>query len=566
MVAEDMKMNLRITKSVVMSLAMAALVLSTGAFAQDKAAAKAPANDGASRWDIFAGYSYLAPHGTVNVPQPNGSVAPVSYESVNVGEIFSVARYFNRYVGLQAEGGFHEYGGSGSSKDNDGFATFSGGLIARYPAAEITPFVHALVGAALVDGPEHNPFTWGPALTIGGGMDYATPLFHHRLAIRLFQADYEYMHADFGQGVFGGRANINAARLSAGVVLHIGEIYVPPVTLACSVTPTSVFAGEPVSLTATAGALNPKLKTTYTWTGSGVKGTDGTASVDTSALAPGSYTIKASVSEGSKPKANQMAECSANFTVKPFEPPTVSCSANPSTIKPGETCTITATGVSPQNRPLTYSYTTTAGTVSGSGGSATYSSAGAPTGMSTVTCSVADDKGQTATANTMVTIEAPPPPPPAPTMSSLCSLSFDKDKKRPTRVDNEAKACLDDIALTLQKQSDATAAVVGSADAKEEAAYTKAAKRKHSKAVDPAAERAVNAKDYLVTDKGIDSSRITVYTDATDGKKVADYLIPAGASFDVTGATKLTAEVKPIARKPLAERHHAKKAAKKAAQ
>jgi len=183
-----------------------------------------------------------------------------------------------------------------------------------------------------------------------------------------------------------------------------------------------------------------------------------------------------------------------------------------------------------------------------------------------VTCSVADDKGQTATANTMVTIEAPPPPPPAPTMSSLCSLSFDKDKKRPTRVDNEAKACLDDIALTLQKQSDATAAVVGSADAKEEAAYTKAAKRKHSKAVDPAAERAVNAKDYLVTDKGIDSSRITVYTDATDGKKVADYLIPAGASFDVTGATKLTAEVKPIARKPLAERHHAKKAAKKAAQ
>jgi len=558
-------MNLRITKSVVMSLAMAALMLPVGAIAQDKAAAKAPANDGASRWDIFAGYSYLAPHGTVNVPQPDGSVMPVSYESVNVGEIFSVARYFNRYVGLQAEGGFHEYGGSGSSKNNDGFSTFSGGLIARYPAGEITPFVHALVGAALVDGPEHNPFTWGPVLTVGGGMDYATPLFHHHLAIRLFQADYEYMHADFGPGVYGGRANINAARLSAGVVYHIGEIYVAPVTLACSATPTSVFAGEPVSLTATAGALNPKMKVTYTWTGSGVKGTDGTASVDTSALAPGSYTIKASVSEGSKPKANQMAECSASFTVKAFEPPTVSCSANPSTIKPGETSAISATGVSPQNRPLTYSYTATAGTVSGSGNSATYSSAGAPTGMSTVTCSVTDDKGQTATANTMVTIEAPPPPPPAPKMSSLCSLSFDKDTKRPTRVDNEAKACLDDIALTLQKQSDATAAVVGSADAKEEAAYTKAAKRKHSKAVEPAAERAVNAKDYLVTDKGIDASRITVYTDATDGKKVADYLIPAGASFDVAGATKVTADVKPVTRKPLAERHPAKKAAKKAA-
>ena len=27
--------------------------------------------------------------------------------------------------------------------------------------------------------------------------------FNHRLAIRIFQADYEYMHADFGPGVYG---------------------------------------------------------------------------------------------------------------------------------------------------------------------------------------------------------------------------------------------------------------------------------------------------------------------------------------------------------------------------
>jgi len=31
-------------------------------------------------------------------------------------------------------------------------------------------------------------------------MDYETPWFNHRLAIRIFQADYEYMHADFGPG------------------------------------------------------------------------------------------------------------------------------------------------------------------------------------------------------------------------------------------------------------------------------------------------------------------------------------------------------------------------------
>jgi len=51
----------------------------------------------------------------------------------------------------------------------------------------------------------------------------------------LTQADYEYMHADFGAGTYGSRANINAARLSAGVVIHAGTIVPPPpVTLACS--------------------------------------------------------------------------------------------------------------------------------------------------------------------------------------------------------------------------------------------------------------------------------------------------------------------------------------------
>jgi hypothetical protein len=74
--------------------------------------------------------------------------------------------------------------------------------------------------------------------------------------------------------------------------------------------------------------------------------------------------------------------------------------------------------VSPQNRPLTYSYQASAGTISGSGTTATYSSTGAPTGPVQITCSVSDDKGHTATANTSVTI-APPPPPPGPSPEQL---------------------------------------------------------------------------------------------------------------------------------------------------
>jgi hypothetical protein len=552
-------MNFRVTKSVVLAVAAAATMVSAGAYAQDKPAAKPPAQDSPSRWDIFAGYSYLAPHDTIQVIQSDGTtVEPESYKSVNLGAIVSGAYYFNKYVGAQVEVAEHEYNGSFGGKDNDGFTTASTGLIFRYPTADITPFAHALVGGAYVGGPEHEVNTWGTVLTAGGGMDYNTPLFHHHLAIRLFQADYEYMHVNFGPVIFGGRANINAARLSAGVVWHVGSIAPPPpVTFACAVNPASVFPGEPVTITGTADMLNPKKKAVYTWTGTGVTGSDATAKVDTSSLAPGSYTVKGNVSEG--PKAGESADCSGTFTVKAFEPPTVSCSANPTTIKPGDTSTITATGVSPQNRPLTYSYSATAGTVSGTGNSATYSSAGAPTGTSTVTCTVTDDKGQTATGTAAVTIEAPYVPPP-PTQSALCSITFEKDKKRPARVDNEAKACLDDIALTLQSKSDASLAIVGSSAAAEKTPPKHV--KKGATPEDFAAQRAVNTKDYLVTEKGIDASRVTVYEGTGDGQKVEDYLVPSGATFSVDGATAVSGDVKAQPRKALAEKHHSKKAAK----
>jgi hypothetical protein len=141
-------------------------------------------------------------------------------------------------------------------------------------------------------------------------------------------------------------------------------------------------------------------------------------------------------------------------------------------------------------------------------------------------------------------------------------------------VNNEAKACLDEVALDLQKQSDAQAVVVGTSDDKEKAKTAReeklAQKNKHLKVVDLAAERAVNAKDYLVTEKGIDSSRISVATSATDGQTVEDYLVPTGASFstDVAGTTPVDeAAVKAQPRKPLhaAATHKKPAAAKKMA-
>jgi hypothetical protein len=165
---------------------------------------------------------------------------------------------------------------------------------------------------------------------------------------------------------------------------------------------------------------------------------------------------------------------------------------------------------------------------------------------------VVDDKGQSASGTTTVTVVAPPVvAAPVPTTSALCSVDFERDKRRPARVDNEAKACLDDVALSLQRGSDAKLAVVGNATSAEKAAL----KNKKAKVVDLAGMRAVNTKDYLVTEKGIDASRIQVYTGATDGQTVTTTLIPAGATLNTSDLTPVDeSAVKAVPRTPPAKK------------
>jgi len=511
-------------------LVIAACVMGLGAtvlMAQQAPTTAAPTGPNPSRVDIFTGYSYLAPHGNIN---------GVKYNSVDLGAIGSGAYYFNKYFGGEVSAAFHPDG------KGDGFTTLNAGPIFRFPTQDVTPFVHFLVGTTRIGGPNYdtadgfggtihlvNPYRWGVSLTAGGGMDYPLPFFHRHLALRLFQVDYQYMHASFGQlnqgppyasNIEGGRANISAAQLSTGLVYKFGSILPPPpVTYTCSANPSEVFPGDPITVTGSALNVNPKKTATYGWTSTGgtVSGTSSTANVDTANLAPGSYTVTGHVTEGTK--AGQSADCNATFTVKAFEPPTVTCSADPSTVEPGGSSTITAQGVSPQNRPLTYSYSASSGEVSGSTSTATLNTTGVAPGVITVTCNVTDDKGQTASSTSSVTVSAPPAPP-APKTETLCSINFDRDQRRPTRVDNEAKACLDDVALNLQRNADAKAVLVGSS----------ASNERHGARA--AAERAVNTKAYLVNEKGVDPSRIDVRTGSAGTKSVQNYLVPSGADFD----------------------------------
>ena len=538
-------------------LAAFAVSLGAASLGAQTPATTAPAmGQNPSRVDVFLGYSYFGAHGRLN---PAG----IPYSSINLGAIGSGAYYFNKYVGGEFIYSNHPDG------VNDGFSGASVGPIVRLPMENFTLFAHGLVGGGRLGGPnsevpatyEHEPYRWGPALTAGGGMDYDLPFFDNRFSLRLFQADYRYIHADFGPytsiptgGILGGRANLSAVELSTGIVLHFGHIIPPPpVTYSCSVAPTSGYPGDPITVTGTALNLNPKKTATYSWTSTGgtISGTSSTANIATTTAAPGTYTVTGHVTEGAKP--GQSADCTGQFTINAFQPPTISCSANPSSVNPGDSSTITANAVSPQGRPLTYSYSATAGSVSGTSSTATLSTAGAAPGPITVTCNVVDDKSNTASSTTSVNVIAPPPPPPppAPMASSLCSVSFERDKARPTRVDNEAKACLDDVALALQRSSDAKLSLVANENAKEQKRDARGAKMRHPRPT-IAASRAVNTKDYLVAEKGIDASRITVYTGADDAQTVTTSLVPAGATNPAASATPVDeTAVKAVPRTPV---------------
>jgi len=207
----------------------------------------------------------------------------------------------------------------------------------------------------------------------------------------------------------------------------------------------------------------------------------------------------------------------------PVDQLSLALTATPSSLAAGESSTINAVGTSSLNRPLTYSYKASSGAITGTGNTAILATAGVAGGEIIVTGNVVDDMGNTATQTTSVNVAEVVVP--AAATRPLGAITFDRDTRRPARVDNEAKAILDDVALTFQRDPQATLAVIGNASSHE------------AHGTELAAQRAVNTKEYLVTDKGIDATRIAVYNGPENEKKVAIVEIPVGDTFDNSGLT-----------------------------
>jgi outer membrane protein OmpA-like peptidoglycan-associated protein len=402
-----------ISKSrVVMGLALvlAVSLISSSALAQ---------SDSNPKYDLFVGYQWLHPGGTV--PAPNGDPnSPTAFTLPDSAKGLGAALTYNfdPHWGGEVDFGYNWQNATKAT-------TVSIGPRVMWRTDNANYFLHALISLndEGVDGLGNNN---GIGAILGGGMDLP---IRKKLAFRLFEADYvwsQHNYSDFATDAFPNlrRPAFEGVRLRTGLVFSWGGA--PPVMPAasCSVQPTEVLVGEPITATVTASNFNPKHTVTYAWSGNGgqIAGKDTTAQIDTTSAAPGSYVVTAHVTDA-KEKNNNVATCSANFTVKPLppkNPPTMSISASPTSLTAGGTVNLSANCTSPDGVSVSVaSWTASGGTVSGSGTSATLNTTAAAPGSITVGATCTDTRGLNAQASTEVMIENPPPPPPNPEIVRL---------------------------------------------------------------------------------------------------------------------------------------------------
>ena len=235
-------------------------------------------------------------------------------------------------------------------------------------------------------------------------------------------------------------------------------------------------------------------------------------------MAPGSYTASVTITDTKMKKMNS-ATCSASFTIKQPQPPVVSCSANPTTIAIGESSTITMTASDPQGWPMTYSWSATGGQLSGSGTTATLTATNTDAGNTITVTGTATDERASLSANCTAVVNVPPIQK-CVNIEDWGECTFEKDRKRPWRVDNECRDVLDKLSLRLQQMPNGKLDIVGYTDEKEVV-----------KEQTLGGQRSVNVKYYMTTEGStkVDGSRVTPRQAGTKGKATHFYFVPEGS-------------------------------------
>jgi hypothetical protein len=468
--------------------------------------------------EIFGGYAWLAPNGW----------GDLDYKINNIPNAFDASNTYYlpnaRNIGLLLDGSGHFNGGTtppnleNGSNNSTAVGYVLGGLQYKFHSDKVSPFVRGFVGGASLSPDCCGGTQWSFAAGGGGGLDLNVK---PRFSIRLAQVDYIYSNYDHRFQTTH-PTQWNSVRVAAGVVFNLGNYCTLPVSCTASAAPTEVMAGEPVKLTATGTNFDPKHTVTYSWTANGGKLSSAatqSTEIDTTGLAPGSYTANATITDPKLKKMNS-STCAAAFVVKqppPPVPPVVSCTVTPATIAVGESATVTMTASSADRRPLTYNWSTTGGQLDSNDTTSTVTASNADAGHTiTVTGTATDDRSLSASCSVQVSVPAIKT---CVNIEDWGSCTFEKNPKKPWRVDNDCKDTLDKLALRLQQMPNGKLDIVG---------YTNEKEVVNEQTL--GAQRSVNVKYYLTTDgpTKIDAGRLRPRQGGTKGQVAHFYFKPDG--------------------------------------
>lgn len=175
-------------------------------------------------------------------------------------------------------------------------------------------------------------------------------------------------------------------------------------------------------------------------------------------------------------------------------PPTISCEPERSTAAPGETVRLRAIASDPDGDTLTFGWSSSAGRITGSGASVSLDTSGltAPANI-TATVRVGDGRGGVAEATCPLRLPAPDRRPETITCESA---GFPRNLARLNNID---KACLDDVAARLRQDPRSRVILIGHAESEERRPAL------------VARQRAEAAKTYLVVERGLEGSRLSVH-------------------------------------------------------
>ena len=194
---------------------------------------------------------------------------------------------------------------------------------------------------------------------------------------------------------------------SAGVAPPPPPLNRPPVA-SCSANPTHVIDGSGETVLVRADASDPgNDRLTYKWTttGGAIEGTGSQVRWNPAGVAPGAHSVTAQVDDGRGGNVSCIAE--VRVDPRPNRPPTISCSASPSSVQPGGRVHITGVASDPDNDPLIFSWESTGGQIVGSGSEVDLDTTHLEPSHYTVTGHVSDGRGGIAVCRAEITLEAP---------------------------------------------------------------------------------------------------------------------------------------------------------------